>query len=84
MSLASRRWKHFAAMALIVDGVMAVIRPEDDALAWKHGAAPWKRLMCHLQERPSLTRTIGTLQIITGIWWALHQEKEDPILRLSD
>ena len=84
MSLASRRWKHFAAMALIGDGVMAVIRPEDDALAWKHGPAPWKRLMGHLQERPSLTRTIGALQIITGICWALHQEEEDPIQRLSD
>jgi hypothetical protein len=40
--------------------------------------------MGHLQERPSLTRTIGALQIITGICWALHQEKEDPIQRLSD
>jgi hypothetical protein len=65
-------------MALIGDGVMAVIRPEDDAVAWKHGPAPWKRLMGHLQERPSLTRTIGALQIIAGICWALHQEKKTP------
>lgn len=77
MSLASRRWKHFAAMALIGDGVMAVIRPEDDALAWKHGPKPWKHLMGELQERPALTRTIGVLQIIGGICWALYQEHQD-------
>jgi hypothetical protein len=77
MSLASRRWKHFTAMALIGDGVMAVLRPENDALAWKHGPKPWKRLMGELQERPALTRTIGALQIIGGIWWALHQEHEE-------
>ncbi|HMF63131.1 MAG TPA: hypothetical protein VK608_03505 [Edaphobacter sp.] len=77
MSLASRRWKHFTAMALIGDGVMAVVRPQNAALAWKHGPAPWKRFMGELQERPLLTRTIGTLQIIGGIWWALRQEGED-------
>jgi hypothetical protein len=76
MSLESRRWKHFAAMALIGDGVMALVRPEDDALAWKHGPKLWKRLMGELQERPALTRAIGVLQIAGGIWWALHQEHQ--------
>jgi len=74
MTLESRRWKHFAAMVLIGDGVMAILRPEADALAWKHGPKPWKDLMGSLQERPALTRTIGALQIVGGIWWALHQE----------
>jgi hypothetical protein len=63
-------------MALIGDGIMAVIRPQDDALAWKHGPKPWKALMGSLQERPALTRTIGILQIVGGIYWALQQEKE--------
>jgi hypothetical protein len=84
MSLASRRWKHFAAMALIGDGVMAVIRPQDDALAWKHGPAPWKALMGSLQDRPALTRTVGVLQIVGGVWWALQQEKLEPVQRLSN
>jgi hypothetical protein len=64
-------------MALIGDGVMAVLRPDNDALAWKHGPEPWKRLMGELQERPILTRTIGALQIIGGICWALRQEQEE-------
>ena len=77
MSLASRRWKHFAAMALIGDGVMALIRPEDDALAWKHGPKLWKNFMGQLQERPALTRAIGMVQIVGGICWALYQEHQD-------
>jgi hypothetical protein len=30
-----------------------------------------------LHDRPVLTRTIGAVQIIGGVWWALHHEKED-------
>lgn len=77
MSLESRRWKHFAAMILIGDGVMAILHPANDALAWKHGPKPWKQLMGELQERPTLTRAIGAVQIIGGIWWALHQEQDE-------
>jgi hypothetical protein len=58
---------------------MAVLRPQDDALAWKHGPSPWKRLMGGLQERPALTRTIGALQIMGGICWALQQAKENQL-----
>jgi hypothetical protein len=64
-------------MAMIGDGVMAVIRPEDDALAWKHGPTRWKNFMGQLQERPALTRAIGVVQIVGGICWALYQEHQD-------
>ncbi len=77
MFLSQKRWKHFAAMALIGDGVMAVVRPQHDAMAWKTGPAPWKRLMHQLHERPALTRMIGVAQIVGGIWWALQQEKAE-------
>ena len=63
-------------MVLIGDGVMALISPEDDALAWKHGPKLWKQLMGELQHRPVLTRAIGALQIAGGIWWAMNQEQE--------
>jgi hypothetical protein len=32
--------------------------------------------MGSLQDRPTLTRTVGLLQIVGGIWWALAQEKQ--------
>jgi hypothetical protein len=75
MLFTQKRWKHFAAMALIGDGVMALLRPKDDALAWKRGPEPWRKLMGALHDRPGLTRLIGIGQIAGGVLWALRQEK---------
>ncbi len=77
MLMASKRWKHFAAMALIGDGVMAVVRPRRDAEAWKIGPKAWQNLMQKFHESPVLTRTVGAAQIAGGIWWALRQEREE-------
>lgn len=75
MLLTSNRWKHFAAMILIGDGVMALIRPEHDAQAWNTGPGSWRRLMRTLRKHPELTRAIGAIQIAGGICWAISQEK---------
>jgi len=71
------RAKHFAAMVLIGDGVMALVHPERDAKAWKTGPKVWRDLMHGLSKRPVLTRAIGAAQIVGGIWWALKQEDSD-------
>jgi len=73
----SKRWKHFAAMALIGDGVMALVHPQRDAAAWKAGPRVWQNLMQGLRERPVLTRAIGAAQIAAGIWWALYAEGQE-------
>ncbi len=78
MFLPTKRWQHFAAMALIGDGVMALVHPQRDAMAWHVGPAPWRKLMRGLHDNPSLTRVIGAAQIAGGIWWALSQETEPP------
>ncbi len=76
MFLSPTRWKHFAAMLLIGDGVMALVHPQKDALAWKTGPQPWQDLMHVLHQRPALTRVIGAAQIVGGVWWAIQQESE--------
>jgi drug/metabolite transporter (DMT)-like permease len=75
MPLAMNRWKHFIAMALIGDGVMAVVRPRRDANAWASGPTPWRMLMRGLNERPTLTRVIGAAQIIGGVYWTISREQ---------
>jgi uncharacterized protein YjeT (DUF2065 family) len=70
------RAKHFAAMVLIGDGVMALVHPQRDAKAWKTGPRLWRNLMHELSKRPALTRAIGVAQIAGGIYWALKQSKE--------
>jgi len=77
MLIPTKRWKHFAAMTLIGDGVMAVVHPVRDAHAWESGPKPWRSLMNGLQKRPGLTRAIGVAQILGGVWWALYQSKEE-------
>ena len=70
----NKRWSHFAAMALIGDGVMAVLRPAYDAQAWKAGPQPWQRLMRACRKRPGLTRALGVVQIAAGVYWVLQSE----------
>jgi hypothetical protein len=77
MALSMNRWKHFAAMALIGDGVMAVVHPRRDANAWAAGPAPWRMLMRELNKYPTLTRVIGAAQIIGGVYWAISQEQRE-------
>ena len=77
MLMPATRWRHFAAMVLIGDGVMALVRPQRDAAAWDVGPDWWRCFMRRLQERPALTRAIGGLQVAAGIWWAITQEPED-------
>ena len=72
-----KRAKHFAAMVLIGDGVMAIVNPRNDARAWKTGPKLWHSLMGKRSERPGLTRVIGVAQVIGGICWALHQDEAD-------
>jgi hypothetical protein len=74
--LDTSRTKHFAAMMLIGDGVMALIHPEKDARAWKKGPKFWRKAMHELSKRPNLTRAIGAAQIVGGILWALQQEED--------
>jgi uncharacterized protein YjeT (DUF2065 family) len=75
MMLPSKRWKHFAALVLIGDGIMALVHPQRDAAAWKVGPKPWRALMQEMHDRPVLTRVVGAAQVAAGVWWALDQEK---------
>ncbi len=76
MGMSSRGLKHFTAMVLIGDGVLALVRPEHDARAWKAGPAPWRRLMGFMHDHPDLTRMMGAVQVVGAVWWALQQEQE--------
>ncbi len=71
----TRRWQHFMAMALIGDGVMAIVRPRRDAQAWNVGPKPWRGLMRYMADHPTLTRCVGVAQVVAGIVWATSEEK---------
>jgi hypothetical protein len=81
----AKRWRHFAAIVLIGDGVMALVRPRSDAQAWEASPQEWRDLMQGLRRNPTLTRVIATAQIVGGICWVLLQENESnlPTSRLD-
>jgi hypothetical protein len=66
--------KHITAIVLVGDGLLALINPERDALAWRMGPEPFRSLMSYMAKRPGLTRWVGATQIAVGIWWALREE----------
>jgi uncharacterized protein YjeT (DUF2065 family) len=76
MFLMKRRLKHFTAMVLIGDGVLALVRPKHDARAWTGGPALWRRLMKLMQDHPDITRLVGAVQVVGAVAWALAREKE--------
>jgi hypothetical protein len=76
MMFSAKQTRHFAAMVLIGDGVMALVHPKRDANAWKAGPKFWRNSMKALAKRPALTRAIGVAQIAGGVLWALHQDED--------
>ena len=55
-------------MMLIGDGVVAILRPQRDALTWNAGPESWtKSLMSYLADHPQMTRAIGAGEIAAGL-----------------
>lgn len=69
------RMRHFLALLLIGDGVVALIRPEHDAAAWSQGPWLWRQAMQHLKKNPTTTRLVATTQIVAGIYWLISEER---------
>ncbi len=64
--------KYFAGMAMIGDGVVALVNPKADARAWNCGPRPWRCLMSAMEEHPTLTRAAAALEIAGGICLAME------------
>jgi hypothetical protein len=71
----TRRIKHFTALILIGDGLIACFKPTREARAWRFGPEPWRSLMGALATRPQLSRAVGIAQVGVGLWWILEKEK---------
>lgn len=69
------RMKHFAAMMLIGDGIMAMVRPRQDAAAWAHGPWIWRKSMNGMRKHPAVTRMVGLAQVVGGLCWLLRNEE---------
>ncbi len=70
------KMKHFVALLLIGDGIFAFMRPEHEVVGWSQGPWLWRQAMRRVDKNPSTTRLVATAQIITGVWWLVHEQKD--------
>lgn len=70
------RWKDFAAMLLIGDGMMGLIRPCRYTQDWEIGPKGWQSLMEFLNERPNLTRVLGAMEVAGGVALAMSRRDQ--------
>ena len=59
--------KYLGAMMLVGDGVLAMLRPQRDALTWNIGPEAWKALMRYLSDHPDALRAIGAAEVALGL-----------------
>lgn len=69
----SARIKECLAMAMIGDGVLAMIEPTRHTRLWESGPRWWRALVDPFLDRPALMRAIGAGETALGIWLATRQ-----------
>ncbi len=65
------------AILTIGDGVIEVIAPREHSLLWEAGPEAARRVARFFARNPNYMRTLGTAQIVFGIWLALRQYGKD-------
>ena len=72
--MTTERLTELLAIALIGDGVIAVLEPRRHSLLWKSGPRMWEEFINPFVERPGMARLVGAAQIGLGIWLASKQK----------
>jgi hypothetical protein len=74
MNLMERRVTETAAMMMIGDGALGLIRPSYHCLLWRGGARWWRDTVSWFADRPQTTRVFALAELAAGIWLGLRQE----------
>jgi hypothetical protein len=62
-----KRLKTLAAMMLIGDGFLTMLRPDCDARTRETGPEAWNSLMRYLSDHSDLLRAIGVAEVALGL-----------------
>ena len=74
----TRRLLETIAMLMIGDSVLALISPSRHVSLWTSGPRWWERTFEPLVYHPRLTRALGALGLVLGVWLAWRQEPAAP------
>lgn len=65
--------KELLAIAMIGEGLLALIYPQRYLLLWRLGPQSWREAVTTFVKRPLLTRIVAMIEAITGFWLAKQQ-----------
>lgn len=80
----AKQWKYAAAMLLIGDGVLAMLRPRQEPEAWNAGPRPWKAFMRYLADHPEMNRAIGAAETAMGLALVAGEERSMARMRNNE
>jgi hypothetical protein len=69
----ARRWKELLAIAMIGEGVVGSIFPEEHLGLWHTGPSMLNLLLRRMERRPNLVRMLAVLEAAAGLWLARRQ-----------
>lgn len=62
------RWKEFAGMILIGDGLLNMLQPRRHTTIWNCGPKFYKDAARKLQANPGMARALGVAFLGLGLW----------------
>ncbi|HEY1303193.1 MAG TPA: hypothetical protein VGF24_06570 [Vicinamibacterales bacterium] len=77
----TRRTAESAAMLIIGDGVLGVLRPAEHCLIWSAGPQWWREIVGWFAAHPKVTRGAAVVEVGAGLWLAMQSQQDIQVER---
>jgi hypothetical protein len=71
----TRRAAESAAMLMIGDGVLGLLRPAEHCLIWSAGPQWWRDTVDWFATHPNVTRGAAAVELVAGLWLARRSQQ---------
>jgi hypothetical protein len=71
-----QRITELLALFLVGDGILSAVDPKRHCLLWEIGPESCRHAMDEFARHPAVTRVVGAVEAIAGVWLASRQEPE--------
>ncbi len=71
-----KRFIELFGLMCVGDGLATVLEPERHCMLWDVGPEPCRKMMDAFVEHPTMTRSLGFLEMLFGLWLASRQQPD--------